>query len=861
MSWQGHLKSKWVSNMNGLLILKLWLKIDYFQVANKLGFINSTTLPSDALIARTIRFLDSETSKENRGENPNVNLIISTIALLWEHTDREKYQLTDFVLKMLSRIGYPSSAIITDKGYNAETGSFSAPDSFFDYLTLPLLQQKNEICIKRESFLLTDFQCELWRKMERSKHVGVSAPTSAGKSFVILLYTVKRVLQDNWNVIYIVPTLSLVNQVCEDYTNMFHKLGFTDFIVTSGLSSQDPNKGNVYVWTQEKAIAVLSTPGANIAPKKTILVVDEIQNIERISQEEDERAKILYDAIQEFRHIRNIEKVIISGPRINEVSSLGEELFGEKSANATTNICPVLSITYSVKQEEQRFFFKQYCALIDSPYEKEIENPQVIAELGNTNISAEYIRYLSSFVDAFVETQNIIFAPTSDKAREIANNLNENRPAICNPEVSDLVDYYKSTVSEDYTLCKTLQNGVAYHHGKMPMHVRRTLEKAIQQKMVSNVVCTTTLIQGVNLPAQNIIIRNPHLYTRRRKGVAELTSYEMANLRGRAGRLLKDFVGRTFVLDEGEFAKTEGYEGEILFDEVRKDLSASYGEKYKQYKEEILSIVSSERTIDSSMQPYGHLATYIRQSVLKYGEASTSRMSEVGVDLTPSQVAAIKLKLENLHVPREICTRNRYWDPFVLDIIYTDFSGRVPSFPAERGAQTRLNEITTFLRDTPGTSNMYSRYIPAQYRRGPNRSLMCRLGIKWACETSLSELLQSSGNSEKDKQDQIENTIQLLQDTISYSLPLLLKPLVEMKNPNSVIIPCLQAGACSAYTRKMIEIGIPRELAISLNHRLFCKAKAAGKEDVQLEDEIRTTIKENSGALSFWEKVQLEFML
>lgn len=847
--------------MNGFPILKRWLRVDYSKVASKLGFINTTLVPGDTLIARTIRFLDSETSKVNRGKMPNVNLIISTIALLWEHTDREKYQLSDFVLKMLSRIGYPSSAIITDKGYNAETGSFSTPDSIFDFFTLPLLQQRNEICIRGETFLLTDFQCKLWRKMEQSKHVGVSAPTSAGKSFVILLYSVKKVLEDNWNVIYIVPTLSLVNQVCEDYTNMFHRLGSDDFIVSSGLSSQDPLKGNIYVWTQEKAIAALSTSGENIAPKKTILVVDEIQNIERISQDDDERAKILYDAIQEFRHIRSIEKVVISGPRINEVSSLSEDLFGECSANATTDICPVLSITYSVKQDNQRFYFKQYCALIDTPYEQEIENPQAIAELGNTSISAEYIRYLSSFVDVFKDAQNVIFAPTSDKAREIANLLNESGPDARRPEVCDLVDYYKSTVSEDYTLCKTLLRGIAYHHGKMPMHVRRTLEKAIQEKMVNNVVCTTTLIQGVNLPAQNIIIRNPHLYTKRKKGSAELTSYEMANLRGRAGRLLKDFVGRTFVLDEGEFAKTEGYEGEILFDEVKKDLSASYGEKYEQYKEEILAIVSSDMAIDGSMQPYGHLATYIRQSVLKYGEASTSRMSEVGVDLSPSQVAAIKLKLENLRVPREICTHNRYWDPFVLNEIFTGFDGKVPNHPAERGAQTRLDEITKFLRDNPGTNSMYNRYIPALYRKGQNRRQMCKLGIKWACETPLSKLLLPSGNTKEDKQDQIESTIQLLQDTISYSLPLLLKPLVEMKNPHSIIIPCLQAGAYSVYTRKMIEIGVPRELAIPLNCRLFDETNNMGKNDIQIEEEIRKVIKENSNSFSHWEKVQLEFML
>ena len=80
------------------------------------------------------------------------------------------------------------------------------------------------------------------------------------------------------------------------------------------------------------------------------------------------------------------------------------------------------------------------------------------------------------------------------------------------------------------------------------MHVRRTLEKAIVSKQINNVVCTTTLMQGVNMPAQNIIIRNPHLYLKKTDTAAELSNYEMANLRGRAGRLLKDFIGRTYVL-------------------------------------------------------------------------------------------------------------------------------------------------------------------------------------------------------------------------------------------------------------------------------------------------------------------------
>ncbi|MBB6454872.1 replicative superfamily II helicase [Salirhabdus euzebyi] len=73
--------------------------------------------------------------------------------------------------------------------------------------------------------------------------------------------------------------------------------------------------------------------------------------------------------------------------------------------------------------------------------------------------------------------------------------------------------------------------------------------------VINKVVCTTTLMQGVNLPAKNIITRNPNLFIKAKSAGdnPKLTGYEFSNLRGRAGRLMNDFVGRSIVLDEPAF--------------------------------------------------------------------------------------------------------------------------------------------------------------------------------------------------------------------------------------------------------------------------------------------------------------------
>ena len=208
----------------------------------------------------------------------------------------------------------------------------------------------------------------------------------------------------------------------------------------------------------------------------------------------------------------------------------------------------------------------------------------------------------------------------------------------------ELIEYYSNTIHKNYSLCNTLKEGVAYHHGKLPAHVRRTLEKAIVKKEVMNVVCTTTLLQGVNMPAQNVIIRNPHLYLKKSDDAAELSNYEMANLRGRAGRLLKDFIGRTYVLDESAFSDTDGYEQMELFEDTTKELPSGYEEKFEEYKEEIEDLVVSDKPVDETMQKYGFLVSYIRQSVLRYGKDARNKLKNVGIKLTSKQVAAIILK-------------------------------------------------------------------------------------------------------------------------------------------------------------------------------------------------------------------------
>lgn len=821
-------------------------------IANKAGFLSQRLEVEPAYVNDTVHMLD----KMTRDKKIDKNIVITLLALLWEHADKDEYDIRQVALLFLSRIGYPTSAIICDEGFDKDNCLFSPVHSLIHELSIMAHQEKNEVKVCGKTFLLTDYQKRIWDAFESEKKlVGISAPTSAGKSFVISLKIMDELSRGNIDVVYIVPTLSLINQVTENFNSLKKELGIDNCFISSSYERNQSDLNHIYVLTQEKAIASFDLD-ENAFNKDLVFVVDEVQNIERMQDDNDERAKVLFDTLLEFSYKENVSKIIVAGPRIENIDGFARDFFKDEAVDCSTNISPVLNITYSIAKYGNDYYFKQYCALTNEANQRRIEDASIITGYGKTKYDEAYLKYLSLIVTNLGSgNQNLIFAPTVPTARNIALSLEGEK----NGAVQELVDYYKKTVRENYALCQALNRGVAYNHGRLPMHVRRTIEKAISNKLVSNVVCTTTLLQGVNLPAQNIFIRNPHLYIKKNGQDTELTNYEMANLRGRAGRLLKDFVGRTFVLDENSFGETEGYEQEELFNNPEKELPTGFEEQYENYSTEIVEALDNRLVVNDDMQGYGHLVSYIRQTIMRYSSGAKERLDNVGIHLTKEQVASIILKMNELVVPHDVCMKNRYWDPMILNDIYISGNFDVPNSPTEKKAKDKLAGVLKELRENPTTAYMYNKYIPREYRSGRTRHLMCDDAIKWAKGIKLCDLLKRKYYEGKDGMEHIDNTIDMLERTISYKLPLLLKPIYDIKLPESTFLSSLQVGANIPGIRHMIEIGIPRETAIYL-YEEYGSLYLDDENEVD-EEIIRNIIRDKYNELPYWIQVQVNYLI
>ena len=829
-------------------VVKSLLQIDHEVLAQKAGFI--TKIPASLsydLLMESLGILDALSRKNDERSKQKIILIS---ALIWTYRQSDWIGLRDFLTPILTRSGFAPTSIMIDENYDKQQQKFSPCSSIFSDFDIILGQFKYEITVGDNVYLLTSFQKNVWDKLSTTKLLGISAPTSAGKSYIILLKAMDLLLEKSGSVIYIVPTLSLVSQVSKDFGEMLKHFNLNSYLIRNNYDDSLKSKDCIYVLTQEKAIAAFErsdSPFENVR----LLVVDEIQNLEKVSNDDDQRSKVLYDAIIDFRHSCKADLTVIAGPRVESLKTLAIDVFGEEiSEEIKTKDSPVFSLTYAIEKHNGKYFFNQYCDLLTKPHSLLIENKKEICGYGLKKYNSEYLKYFSRFVDCVANRQiNLVFAPTVPTAESIAEFLVSNKKNSDINKLNSLSKYIKDTVHEKYMLADCVSKEIAYHHGKLPTNIRIVIEKAIKDNLIRTIVCTTTLMQGVNIPAQNLFMRTPDLAVKERNGfIPKLTNYEIANLRGRTGRLMKDLIGRTFVMDGNSFKVENGQQE--LFESVEKTIEAGYGKKFKDNKETIKMIIHSDAVLQQT-DDGSSLSIYIRQTILKYGLGAQKRFKSVGIDISIDEIKDIQKLLETISIPKELCFKNRYWDPFVLNQIFVNRNKYVmPISISDSQFEKKLSKLLFTIYNT--YPKYYLRYI--NYRiDNPKQSLhLSILAKQWISEKTLKEILSTPYYDDSEK---INRGINELQSIISYSVSMLLKPFYDICATDNSILSFFEMGAFHPITRKLIELNIPRETAIHLRKNYFKEKKEVSEDEIKIE---LTKIKDS---VNYWMYIQFEHLL
>ncbi|WP_077342863.1 DEAD/DEAH box helicase [Pseudocolwellia agarivorans] len=481
------------------------------------------------------------------------SLAYEIVSRLLEITDGKDHKVTNAAEVVLSRLGnFPSRKLLRNRHNSSE-------EDLPVFLKMECITREieNTIFINEHEdnvIQLTDFQYEFYESLKKEKNLSISAPTSAGKSFVLGLDLVRKFKSGKDNsIVYVVPTRALISEVSLRVRKSLKENELEEVIVRTApfpVSKKHIRTGVIYVLTQERLMSYLNADEAE-SPFISALIVDEAHEVQK-----GKRGILLQNTVElVIRKFPNCD-VLFASPLIKNPGyflSLFDKV--ETGKFFTETISPV----------SQNILLLSEIAKKPSLINIQLLASKCTVNIGDLNLGFRFRDakplQKASLAKAIVKKNEsvIIFANGPTDAENVANKLSEiNNDFIVTHEVQLFIDFLIKDIHPDYALIKCLRGGVGFHYGKMPSIVRTGIEHLFKTQKISFICSTSTLLQGVNLPAKHIIIENPQ------SGVGvPMSRSDFQNLSGRAGRLLHEFHGNIWCLRPDTWTEPS-YQGEKL---------------------------------------------------------------------------------------------------------------------------------------------------------------------------------------------------------------------------------------------------------------------------------------------------------
>lgn len=99
------------------------------------------------------------------------------------------------------------------------------------------------------------------------------------------------------------------------------------------------------------------------------------------------------------------------------------------------------------------------------------------------------------------------------------------------------LNHIKDKFGEDWVVYRALTNRIGVHHAGIPKYIQKEIIDLFNQGVLLCLFSTTTITEGVNTSAKNIIISSV------KKGTKDLKQFDAKNIAGRAGRFSHHYSG------------------------------------------------------------------------------------------------------------------------------------------------------------------------------------------------------------------------------------------------------------------------------------------------------------------------------
>ncbi len=371
----------------------------------------------------------------------------------------------------------------------------------------------------------------------------LSAPTSFGKSFIIdAIIAIKKPT----NTLIIVPTISLMDETRRRLTKKF--VDKYHIITTS--KSQVKEK-NIIIFPQERALEYFENLPKEF--KFDFFIVDEFYKVS--SRYDKDRASVLQHTILKYSKISKQRYYLC--PNIDKLNK-------DDSLCKNMKFIPITNNTVFID--------------IHKSYEEK-----------NFNKNTKLIEILNQ------NNKTLIYTKSQNEIKNTCDIIIRSSFKTVFPKSLKHFSQWILKHYGEFYLINSLRKAVGIHHGKLHRCLSQIQVKLFEETNgLQTIISTSSLIEGINIPAKNLILWN------NKKATSNLDSFTYKNILGRSGRMFQYFVGRVFLLEKPPKENEEVLDIEINIDSmvgdenIQQELPSDKQEEIQNFREQLIKIIGKK---------------------------------------------------------------------------------------------------------------------------------------------------------------------------------------------------------------------------------------------------------------------------
>lgn len=328
-------------------------------------------------------------------------------------------------------------------------------------------------------------QAKAFKILAEGKSLILSAPTSFGKS---LLIDALIASQSPRTVVATVPTIALL----DEFRRRMEKR-FPHYQIMTRSNDERTSDHAIYIGTQERLLE------RHISEKIDLFVIDEFY---KLDLEKSDSRSIALNAVLS-RYGKSSKQIYLLGPSIDGVPNVHQ--------------------------------FRPDITFVRTHYSPVTAN---IIDRSSYGPSPELL--MSDLKDRAGES-SLIYVRSPASASKLAFELCKAEIHERSSFLGDLGHWLGENIHPEWVLAKSVSSNVGIHHGRVPRAIAHLMITLFNKDKLKSLICTSSMIEGVNTSAQNVFIYDRHI------SIKKLDRFTFDNIKGRAGRLFRHKIGNVYL--------------------------------------------------------------------------------------------------------------------------------------------------------------------------------------------------------------------------------------------------------------------------------------------------------------------------